>query len=126
VYLEIRVKDLGLTVAIDFYGGNLYAQVQHEARKKMERLFEELSGPDAKSKLPKLDNPNTNVVLPTKLSARAAQNASTFTVAESLPLRFPPAGFATIFKKQIGSRKSSSAVESHRSGVTASFCRAAE
>ena len=49
---KFRVKDLGpLTVAIDSHGGNLYAQVQHEARKKMQRLLEELSGPDAKSKL---------------------------------------------------------------------------
>jgi L(+)-tartrate dehydratase beta subunit len=40
---KFRVKGLGpLTVAIDSHGGNLYAQVQSEARRRMENVFQEL------------------------------------------------------------------------------------
>jgi L(+)-tartrate dehydratase beta subunit len=49
---KFRVKDLGpLTVAIDAHGGNLYAQVQHEARTRMQGMLQELSSPGAKNKL---------------------------------------------------------------------------
>jgi L(+)-tartrate dehydratase beta subunit len=49
---KFRVKDLGpLTVAIDSHGGDLYAQVKNEARKKMQGLLQELSGSESKNKL---------------------------------------------------------------------------
>ena len=46
---KFRVKDLGpLTVAIDSHGQNLYAQVQHAARTKLQSLLQQLSGPESK------------------------------------------------------------------------------
>jgi len=46
---RFRVKDLGpLTVAIDSHGGNLYAEVKIEARKRLESLLQELGVPNAK------------------------------------------------------------------------------
>lgn len=47
---KFRVRDLGpLTVAIDAHGGNLYAQVQHEARARMQGMLQQLSGSRAKT-----------------------------------------------------------------------------
>jgi L(+)-tartrate dehydratase beta subunit len=46
---KLRVKDLGpLTVAIDSHGGDLYSQVRHEARSRMQGLLQELAGSTTK------------------------------------------------------------------------------
>jgi L(+)-tartrate dehydratase beta subunit len=46
---KFRVKDLGpLTVAIDSHGKNLYAQVQHAARTRLQSLLQQWSGAESK------------------------------------------------------------------------------
>jgi len=86
---KFRVKDLGpLTVAIDSHGGNSTRKFNMRPEKKWNDFWRNSRAltPRVNSKL---DNTRIQCRLPTKLSARAAQNASTFHSAESLPLRFP-------------------------------------